>query len=185
MKTILLTDFPENMPLYKDSGLWQMRSDDMEEVIVQQQVNESDEDFILRCKDDSYKPRVLAVKAESEQQEEWLLKQFRDFFTFHNEVNKDWKGIDEMFYKWYNTSSASPVPLSKNDDKVSHLLEVLREVTKTSEDLMEHCIDRNYLDAEDLTDGQKEWNSAIKKAHDILQNDKPLSKLGDNDRGGK
>lgn len=46
----LLYDFPENMPLYKDSGLWQMRSEDMEEVIVQQGVNESDADFIARCK---------------------------------------------------------------------------------------------------------------------------------------
>lgn len=46
----LLADFPENRPLYKDSGLWQMRSDDMEEVIIQQGVNEKDADFIARCK---------------------------------------------------------------------------------------------------------------------------------------
>jgi hypothetical protein len=46
----LLYDFPQNMPLYKDSGLWQLRSDDMEEVVLQQGVNESDNDFIKRCK---------------------------------------------------------------------------------------------------------------------------------------
>lgn len=45
-----LSDFPENYHLYKDSGLWQMRSDDMETVLVQQTVNESDEDFFNRCK---------------------------------------------------------------------------------------------------------------------------------------
>jgi len=46
----LLADFPENRPLYKDSGLWQMRTDDMEDVIIQQGVNESDAEFIERCK---------------------------------------------------------------------------------------------------------------------------------------
>jgi len=46
----LLADFPENRPLYKDSGLWQMRPDDMEDVIIQQGVNESDAEFIERCK---------------------------------------------------------------------------------------------------------------------------------------
>ncbi len=40
---------PENKPLYKDSGLWQLRSDDMEKVIVQQEVNESIADFLSRC----------------------------------------------------------------------------------------------------------------------------------------
>lgn len=49
-KTSLLAGFPENSPLYKDSGLWQMRSDNMEEVIIQQGVNESENDFISRCK---------------------------------------------------------------------------------------------------------------------------------------
>lgn len=48
--TNLLSDFPENRPLYKDSGLWQMRSDDMQDVLVQQKVNESDAEFIERCK---------------------------------------------------------------------------------------------------------------------------------------
>ena len=37
-------------PLYCDSGLWQMKSDDMEEVLVQQGVNESIVSFINRCK---------------------------------------------------------------------------------------------------------------------------------------
>lgn len=39
---------PENKPLYKDSGLWQIRSDDMEDVIFQQYVNESFFNFIAR-----------------------------------------------------------------------------------------------------------------------------------------
>ena len=46
----LFYEFPENYPLYKDSGLWQLRSDDMEEVIAQQEVNEPFTEFILRCK---------------------------------------------------------------------------------------------------------------------------------------
>lgn len=45
-----LTGLPENTPLYKDSGLWQLRSDDMEEVLITQGVNESDKEFIYRCK---------------------------------------------------------------------------------------------------------------------------------------
>lgn len=47
----LFSDLPENTPLYKDSGLWQLRSDDMEEVLIQQGLNESDADFLLRCKE--------------------------------------------------------------------------------------------------------------------------------------
>lgn len=45
----LFSRLPENMPLYKDSGLWQMRSDDMEDVWVQQRVNESEAEFLKRC----------------------------------------------------------------------------------------------------------------------------------------
>lgn len=44
----LLDELPENRPLYKDSGLWQQRSDDMEDVYYQQRVNEKTEDFIKR-----------------------------------------------------------------------------------------------------------------------------------------
>ncbi len=43
-------DLPENMPLYRDSGLWQLRSDDMNETILHQFVNEKFIDFINRCK---------------------------------------------------------------------------------------------------------------------------------------
>jgi aromatic ring hydroxylase len=46
----LLENFPENRPLYKDSGLWQMRTDDMEDVLIQQEYMESDESFMQRCK---------------------------------------------------------------------------------------------------------------------------------------
>ena len=47
----LLSDMPENKPLYKDSGLWQLRTDDMDDVILQQSSDESDNDFIERCKE--------------------------------------------------------------------------------------------------------------------------------------
>jgi len=39
---------PENQPIYKDSGLWQVRSDDMEDVLFWQNVNETFADFIDR-----------------------------------------------------------------------------------------------------------------------------------------
>jgi hypothetical protein len=45
----LIELLPENTPLYKDSGLWQLRSDDMEEVFVQQVHDESFFEFLKRC----------------------------------------------------------------------------------------------------------------------------------------
>lgn len=45
----LINELPENRPLYKDSGIWQIRSDDMEDVLFEQDVNESFEAFIRRC----------------------------------------------------------------------------------------------------------------------------------------
>jgi len=48
----LIDNLPENTPLYKDSGLWQIRSDDMENVLCQQEVNESFEAFLKRHKSD-------------------------------------------------------------------------------------------------------------------------------------
>ncbi|HCY40420.1 MAG TPA: hypothetical protein DHV48_03565 [Prolixibacteraceae bacterium] len=45
-----LEDFPDNLPLYLDSGLFQLRSDDMEQVLLQQGVNESNIQFLERCK---------------------------------------------------------------------------------------------------------------------------------------
>lgn len=44
----ILDDLPENTPIYKDSGLWQIRSDDMEEVYFDQKINESFAEFIKR-----------------------------------------------------------------------------------------------------------------------------------------
>lgn len=44
----IIDSLPQNRPLYKDSGLWQVRSDNMEEVICQQKANESFESFIHR-----------------------------------------------------------------------------------------------------------------------------------------
>lgn len=45
-----LNNLPENLPLYKDSGLWQLRSDDMETVLIQQGCNESANEFLERCR---------------------------------------------------------------------------------------------------------------------------------------
>jgi hypothetical protein len=45
---IIIDSLPENKPLYKDSGLWQVRTDNMEEVICQQEANEEFDHFIRR-----------------------------------------------------------------------------------------------------------------------------------------
>lgn len=44
----LIDCLPQNRPLYKDSGLWQIRSDNMEDVIFCQSCDESLRDFIIR-----------------------------------------------------------------------------------------------------------------------------------------
>ena len=44
----MLENIPQNRPLYKDSWLSQVRTDDMENVIFEQGVNESFFDFIKR-----------------------------------------------------------------------------------------------------------------------------------------
>lgn len=44
----MLENLPQNRPLYKDSGRWQIRSDNMDEVTFEQDVNESFFDFIKR-----------------------------------------------------------------------------------------------------------------------------------------
>ena len=45
---VLIDCLPENRPLYKDSGLWQIRTDDMEDIFMQQNVNETLRGFIIR-----------------------------------------------------------------------------------------------------------------------------------------
>ena len=45
----MLDNLPENRPLYKDSGLWQIRTDDMEDVLYEQGLWESFFDFIKRA----------------------------------------------------------------------------------------------------------------------------------------
>lgn len=45
----MLNNLPENRPLYKDSGSWQIRTDDMEEVLYEQGANEAFFDFIKRA----------------------------------------------------------------------------------------------------------------------------------------
>ena len=47
----LIDCLPENRPLYKDSGLWQIRTDDMENVFIDQNCNETLRGFILRYLD--------------------------------------------------------------------------------------------------------------------------------------
>ena len=44
----LIDCLPQNRPLYKDSGLWQVRTDNMEDVFIQQNVNETLRCFIIR-----------------------------------------------------------------------------------------------------------------------------------------
>ncbi len=45
------SNFPTNLPLYKDSGSWQLRKEDMETVIEQQGANESFYGFLTRISD--------------------------------------------------------------------------------------------------------------------------------------
>jgi hypothetical protein len=44
----ILDSLPQNRPLYKDSGLWQVRTDDMESVIAQQKHDDTFREFIIR-----------------------------------------------------------------------------------------------------------------------------------------
>ena len=44
----LINALPQNRPLYKDSGLWQVRTDDMENVYMQQTCNETFKQFVIR-----------------------------------------------------------------------------------------------------------------------------------------
>lgn len=44
----LIDCMPQNRPLYKDSGLWQIRTDDMSGVYIQQRTNETLRGFIIR-----------------------------------------------------------------------------------------------------------------------------------------
>lgn len=45
----MLGELYGNRPLYKDSGLWQIWSDGMKEILYEQELNESFYDFIERC----------------------------------------------------------------------------------------------------------------------------------------
>ena len=45
----MLDDLPENRPLYKDSGTWEIRSEDLDTTYFTQGVNESFGDFIRRA----------------------------------------------------------------------------------------------------------------------------------------
>jgi hypothetical protein len=45
---IIIDSLPQNRPLIKDSGLWQIYNDDLTEVIYRQGVNQSFRSFIRR-----------------------------------------------------------------------------------------------------------------------------------------
>jgi len=62
--------------------------------------------------------------------------------------------------------------LSSREQEVERLKEALKNLLKESEDLMDFCIDRKYLNTEDLTDGQKLFNEATKSARTALTNTK-------------
>ncbi len=42
----ILNSIPQNKSLYRDSGIWQIRTDDMKEVIFKQKIDQSFTDFI-------------------------------------------------------------------------------------------------------------------------------------------
>lgn len=48
---LMINELDENKPLYKDSGSWQIRSDDMDDVLFEQHTNESFHQFIKRVYD--------------------------------------------------------------------------------------------------------------------------------------
>ncbi len=58
----MLDNLPENMPLYRDSGLWQIRNDDMEEVVFQQGAEETFEKFIERVFYSTNKPENIKIR---------------------------------------------------------------------------------------------------------------------------
>ena len=45
----MIDGLPQNRPLYRDSDLWQIKSDDMDNALFQQGSMESFHDFITRC----------------------------------------------------------------------------------------------------------------------------------------
>jgi hypothetical protein len=54
-------------------------------------------------------------------------------------------------------------------------IEQIRTLAKEANDLMEFCIDRKYLDNEDLTDGQISFNQALENIRNlIVKLSKPL-----------
>ena len=48
---IMMDNLPENRPLYKDSGQWTIRDEELEKIYFEQEVNETTEEFIKRCFD--------------------------------------------------------------------------------------------------------------------------------------
>ncbi|MDB5243681.1 MAG: hypothetical protein JWP57_4306 [Spirosoma sp.] len=45
----LINLVPKNLPLFRNSGMWQIRSDDMAEVLYQQEAHESFRDFLRKA----------------------------------------------------------------------------------------------------------------------------------------
>ena len=46
---------------------------------------------------------LLADEPAGEVDREVLLKLFKDFFTFHNDANEGYSGIDKLFNEWYES----------------------------------------------------------------------------------
>jgi len=57
--------------------------------------------------------------------------------------------------------------------------EIIQKFLNEACDLMDFCIDRKYLDDEDLTDGQKSFEEAKQNLIKLLQNDVPDKECAD------
>jgi hypothetical protein len=76
---------------------------------------------------------------------------------------------DELeFYKLdVNILQSANIEVKEQNKQLS---EALTNLQKEAEDLMEFCIDRKYLDNEDLTDGQLLFDEAVFKSKEALTN---------------
>ena len=53
---------------------------------------------------------AVASEIEAEMYEkDFVLKMFQDFFIYHNEANKGYKGIDDLFNEWWNNRKQTEI----------------------------------------------------------------------------
>jgi tRNA(His) 5'-end guanylyltransferase len=64
----LINALPQNRPLYKDSGCWAVRTDDMENEYMSQRHNETFKQFLIR-----YLEWVLEYEKDNEEEILWNL----------------------------------------------------------------------------------------------------------------